>query len=163
MRIRPALWLSGLVLTACSPAPAPVASAPAFNPDDPTVVAAIDSMIAAARDAADDADADRALAALNAVDEVTFLTGGVLLTGKAYISNAFKETYADIRRQKHIPIARKVRLLAPDVALFEGLARGTYQTKTGEISDPVAVGTTALFVRKDGQWRLVHFHQSFED
>ncbi len=153
------LFATALLLASCT-APAPVAAPPAFDPNDPSVVAALDSMVTLAREGADNADADRALAPLNAEDSLTFMTADVLITGKEEILRAFRETYSQIRRQRHAPIARKVRLLSPDVALFVGLARGTFQDAQGAISDPVGLGTTGVFVRRDGVWRLVHFHQS---
>lgn len=153
------LFATALVLASCT-APAPVVPPPAFDPDDPSVVAAIDSMVALARAGADNVNADEALAPLHPEDSLTFLTGDVLITGKDEILTAFRDTYAQIRRQRHAPITWRVRLLAPDVALFVGLARGTFQDSAGTISDPVGLGTTGVFVRRDGVWRLVHFHQS---
>jgi len=153
-------WFVAILVLASCTAPAPSAAPPAFDPADPSVVAALDSMVALAREGADNVNADAALAPLTPEDGLTFLTGDVLLTGKDEVLRAFRETYAQIQRQRHAPITRQVRLLAPDVALFVGLGRGTFQDSSGTISDPVGLGTTAVFVRRDGVWRLVHFHQS---
>lgn len=153
------LFTTALLLASCT-APAPAAAPPAFDPSDPSVVAAIDSMVTLAREGADNVHADQALAPLNAEDSLTFTTADVLIAGREEILRAFRETYTLIRRQRHAPIARKVRLLAPDVALFVGLGRGTFQDSAGDISDPVGLGTTGVFVHRDGVWRLAHFHQS---
>ena len=149
-----------LVLDACStPAPA-AAPAEAFNPEDPAVTAALDSAVAMARAGADAVDAAATLAPLNAEDNLTFMAGDILIAGKEEILKAFRDTYAQIKAQRHVPVARRVRLLAPDVALYSAVGRGTFQDLSGEISDPVGLGTTAIFVRRDGTWRLAHFHQS---
>ena len=140
--------------------PRPAAAPPAFNPEDPAVTAALDSAVGLARAGADEVDADRTLAPLNAEDDLTFMTGDVLIAGRAEILKAFRSTYAEIKAQRHVPLARRVRLLTPDVAIYSAIARGTFQELTGEVSDPVGLGTTAIFIRRDGVWRLAHFHQS---
>lgn len=153
------LVAAALILASCdSPAPAP--AAPAFNPDDPAVTAALDSAVALARAGADAVDAEAALAPLNAEANLTFMAGDILIAGKEEILKAFRDTYARIKAQRHVPVARQVRLLTPDVALYSAVSRGTFQDLSGEISEPVGLGTTAVFVRRDGAWRLAHFHQS---
>lgn len=150
-----------LVLASCGRgAPAPAAAPPAFNPDDPAVMAALDSVVALSRAGADAVNADQALEPLNAEDNVSFMTGDLLITGKDEILKAFKQTYSTIKAQRHVPVGRRVRLLTPDVALYSAIGRGTYQDLSGKISEPVGLGTTAIFVRRDGVWRLAHFHQS---
>lgn len=153
------LVAASLVLASCS-APAPAALPPAFNPDDPAVTAALDSAVALARAGADAVDAEAALAPLNAVDDLSFMAGDILLAGKDEVLKAFRNTYAGIKAQRHVPVARRVRLLTPDVAIYSAIGRGTFQDLSGDISDPVGLGTTAIFIRRDGVWRLAHFHQS---
>lgn len=157
---RLALVAGLLVLASCGSAPAPAAPPPAFNPDDPAVTAALDSVVALARAGADAVNAEQTLAPLNAEADMTFLTGDVLIAGKDEILKAFQRTYATIKAQRHAPVARRVRLLAPDVALYSSVAKGTYQDLSGKISEPVGLGSTAIFVRRDGVWHLAHFHQS---
>lgn len=163
MRIELAtLTLSALVLASCS-APAPAAApAEAFNPEDPAVTATLDSMAALARDAANAADADRALAALNVGEDFTFMSGRLILTGKERILAAFRETYAQVHRQAYAPIGQKVQLIAPDIAIYSALGRGSFQDKDGNVSDPVHIGSSVVFVRRDGVWRAVHLHQSIQ-
>ncbi|HET6278113.1 MAG TPA: nuclear transport factor 2 family protein [Candidatus Polarisedimenticolia bacterium] len=163
MRIELAtLTLSVLVLASCS-APAPAAApAEAFNPEDPAVTATLDSMVALARDGANAADADRALAALNAVEDFTFMSGKLILTGKEHILGAFRDTYAQVHRQAYAPIGHKVQLIAPDVAIYSALGRGSFQDKDGNVSDPVHIGASMVFMRRDGVWRAVHLHQTVQ-
>jgi uncharacterized protein (TIGR02246 family) len=161
MRIELSVLLAAaLALASCGGTPTPAAAPPAFNPDDPAVTAALDSVVALARAGADAVNAEQTLAPLNAEDNLTFMSGDILIAGKAEILKAFQQTYATIKAQRHAPVARQVRLLAPDVALYSAVAKGTFQDLSGAISDPVGLGTTAIFVRRDGVWRLAHFHQS---
>jgi uncharacterized protein (TIGR02246 family) len=161
MRTRlPVFVVATMALASCG-APAPAAAPAAeFNPDDPAVTAALDSAVAMARAGADAVDAAATLAPLNAEDNLTFMAGDILIAGREEILQAFRDTYAQIKAQRHVPVARQVRLLTPDVALYSAVARGTFQDLSGEISDPVGLGSTAIFVRRDGAWRLAHFHQS---
>lgn len=160
MRTQLAGWFAAFTLASCGQAAAPAAALPSFDPNDPTVVAAIDSMVALMREGANEVDADATLSPLNPEGDLTFMTGDVLLAGKEQILKAFRHTYSQIRRQRFAPVARQIRLIAPDVALFVGTGRGTFQDSTGYISDPVGLGNTGVFVRRDGVWRLVHYHQS---
>ena len=161
MRIALPVLVAALVLTSCkAPAPAPAAAPPAFNPEDPAVTAVLDSMVSLARAGADAVNAEETLRPLNAEENLTFMTGDVLLAGKDEILKAFRDTYARIKAQRHVPVARRVRLLTPDVAVYTAVAKGAYQDLSGKISDPVGLGTTAIFIKRDGAWHLVHFHQS---
>jgi uncharacterized protein (TIGR02246 family) len=163
MRIELAtLKFSALVLASCS-APAPAAApAETFNPEDPAVTAVLDSMVALARDGANNADADKAIAALNADDQFTYMSGEMILRGKERILGAFRDTYSQVRRQAYAPIGREVRLIAPDIAIYSGLGTGSFQDKDGNVSDPVHIGVSGVFVHKDGKWRLMHIHQSIQ-
>lgn len=163
MRIEAAvLTVTTLALAACS-APAPSAApAASFNAEDPVVVAILDSMVALAREGANAANADLALGALNPVDDVTFLTGDILLTGKENILIAFRATYSQIQRQRYAPIGRIVRLIAPDIAIYSGIGKGTFQDSDGYVMEPVWLGASCVFAKKDGAWRLVHFHQAVQ-
>lgn len=137
---------------ACQPAP--------FNPEDPAVIATIDSLLKNVMEGAAAADADRVLAFAEGSGELTFVTGDVLLSGLEPIREQFKRTYSGIERQDQTVIEKRVRLLSPDVAVAMVVAEGTYTDKAGWTSDPVGIGTTIVFVKEDGQWRARHAHQS---
>jgi uncharacterized protein (TIGR02246 family) len=143
-----------LGMAACQPAPAP------FNPDDPAIVAAIDSLVQGAMEGAAAVDADRVLAMAEGKGELTFMTGDVLLTGLAPIREQFGKTYSHLLSQKQTLIEKRVRILSPDVAVVMAVGEGTYTDKAGWTSPPVGIGTTIVFVREDGQWRARHAHQS---
>lgn len=141
-------------VTACGPG--------RFNPDDPDIVAAIDSLVAVAMEGARSADADQVLAFAEGEGELTFITGDVLLTGTEPIRSAFKTTYAGIQSQSQTIIEKRVRVLSPDVAVVMAIGEGTYTDKAGWTSPPVGIGTTIVFVRENGQWRARHAHQSIQ-
>jgi uncharacterized protein (TIGR02246 family) len=143
-----------LALAACNPAPPP------FNPDDPAVVAAIDSMVAGTMVGAAAADADKVLAIAEGSGELTFVTGDMLLTGLEPIREQFRATYSGIQSQQQSITTKRVRILSPDVAVVMAVGEGTYTDKSGWTSTPVGMGTTIVFVREGGQWRARHVHQS---
>jgi uncharacterized protein (TIGR02246 family) len=148
------LAVSLLGLAGCKPAPA------SFNPDDPAVIAALDSVVQGAMEGAAAADADKVLAMAEGKGELTFVTGDILLTGLEPIRAQFRRTYRGVRSQEQAIIQKRVRLLSPDVAVVLAVSEGTYTDYAGWTSAPVGIGTTIVFVREDGQWRARHAHQS---
>ncbi|HSE27105.1 MAG TPA: SgcJ/EcaC family oxidoreductase [Gemmatimonadales bacterium] len=141
-------------LAACQPRPA------AVDPEDPTIVAAIDSIMREVMEGAAAADADRVLAAAEGEGEFTFVSGDVALTGLPAIRERFRRTYAMIERQSNVVDERRIRVLSPDVAVLYAVGEGTYTDKAGWSSEPVGLGYTIVFVREQGQWRMRHAHQS---
>ena len=139
-----------LVLAACG--------APRFNPDDPAVTAVLDSLAQTAMEGAAAVDADKVLSI--AANDLTFVTGDVLLSGLEPIKARFHTTYSGLLRQQQTVIEKRVRILSPDVALVIVVAEGTYTDKAGWTSPPVGLGTTVVFVRENGVWRARHAHQS---
>jgi len=131
---------------------------PRFDPEDPAVVAAIDSIVQSMVEGSSNVDADRVLAA--AGDDLTFITGEVLLSGLEPIRARFRETYAGLKSQHQRVIEKRVRLLSPDVAVFLAVSEGTYTDQAGWTAPEVGIGTTIVFVREQGQWRARHAHQS---
>ena len=131
---------------------------PRFDPEDPAVVATIDSIVQSMMEGSANVDADRVLAP--AAEDLTFLTGEVLLSGREPIHARFRETFSGLKSQQQTPIEKRVRLLSPDVAVFMAVSEGTYTDQAGWTSPPVGIGTTIVFVREQGQWRARHAHQS---
>jgi uncharacterized protein (TIGR02246 family) len=146
-----------IVLATCLLATA-ACGGPRFNPNDPAVTAALDSIAQTLMEGAATVDADKVLSI--ASDDLTFLTGDVLLTGLEPIKARFRQTYSGLLRQQQTVIEKRVRLLSPDVALVIVVAEGTYTDKAGWTSPPVGLGTTIVFVRENGVWRARHAHQS---
>ncbi len=131
-----------------------------FDPNDPVVTAAIDSLLTVAMDGAAHVDADKVLSIAEGEGELTFLTGDVMLAGVESIKEDFKATYAGLAGQHQTVIEKRVRMLSPDVAVVMAVSEGTYTDKAGWTSLPVGIGTTIVFVREGGQWRARHAHQS---
>lgn len=141
-------------LAACQAKPA------AFNPDDPAALAEIDSVVSVAIAGSSEVNADKVLSVAEGPAEFTFITGDALLEGLPAIKEDFRETYGGLERQNHNIVAKRVRLLAPDVALYTVVGDGTYTDKAGWTSPPVGLGLTMVLVKRDGKWQAVHAHQS---
>ena len=138
----------------CHSAPAPV------NPDDPDIVAAIEKATAVAIEGAVAADAEKALSVTTKDADFTFITGDTMITGYDNALATFRDTYSMLEKQTNEVISSRVRVLAPDVALVTAVTRGTYTDKAGFTSEPLGLGSTIVFVRRNGEWRAVHYHQS---
>lgn len=146
------LLVAVLALPACQPA--------AFDPQDPEVIAVIDSIASSIREAAERADVDGALASAGGDGQFTFVTGDLVLSGIDTVRQAFQHTYRMVQRQTVTPVERRIRLLAPDVALVINTSEGTYTDNAGWTSPPVGMAMSIIFVRENGQWYARHAHQS---
>jgi uncharacterized protein (TIGR02246 family) len=133
-------------------------AAPTFNPEDPAVVAAIESRLQAVMDGAAKADTEEVVSVL--ADDATFITEDVMLSGLGDIRSRFADTYSGVASQSHTVREKRVRILGPDVALVIATGEGTYTDKAGWTSEPVGLAVTIVFVRQNGVWRAVHTHQS---
>jgi uncharacterized protein (TIGR02246 family) len=145
-----------LALSALACQPKPVA----FDPEDPAAKAQIEAALHEAMAGAAAVDAEKALAVTTKDKDFTFITGDLMLVGYDEILPRFRETYSALQKQHTEITTKKVRLLSPDVAVMTAVGEGTYTDKAGFTSEPVGLGATIVFVRKDGEWRAVHFHQS---
>ncbi len=154
MRILMLATVAGTVLLASCQPPAE------FDPEDPAILAAIDSILEETMEGSRNVDADRVLAMAEGEGELTFITGDVMLSGLDYIREIFRDTYAGIESQEQTIIEKRVRILSPDVAIVMAVSEGTYTDKAGWTSEPVGLGTTIVFVRENGEWRARHAHQS---
>jgi uncharacterized protein (TIGR02246 family) len=147
--------LAALVLaSACRPQPI------AVNPDDPEIVRAVEAILEQAVAAAAATDAEGVLSATTRDDTFTFITGDRMLKGYDESLAAFRNTYALLQGQTNQIVEKRTRVLAPDVVLVSAVSEGTYTDKAGFTSPPVGLGSTAVFVRRGADWRVIHFHQS---
>ena len=143
------------ILSACAPQ-----SSQDFDPQDPEVLAAIESMMAVTMQAAAGVDADGVLAIAGGGADFTLVTGDVMMTGVEPVREAFKDTYDGLLSQEQTMFESRVRLLSPDVAVLSAVGEGVYTDKAGWTSEPVGLGLTVVFVREDGRWTARHVHQS---
>jgi len=154
MHMRMAVAIAGAALLAgCQPA-----QFDPDDPDDPAAIATIDSIVQSMMAGAREVNAGQVLS--GAAPDVTFITGDILLSGLETLQARFEETYAALTSQDQTIIDRRIRLVSPDVALVTAVGEGTYTDKAGWTSDTVGIGTTLVFVREDGAWRVRHAHQS---
>ena len=121
-----------------------------------TVEAILDKAVAAAGAI----DAEGVLSASTRDDTFTFITGDRMLKGYDETLAAFRQTYALLQGQTNQVIERRARVLSPDVVLVSAVSEGTYTDKAGFTFPPVGLGSTAVFVRRGAEWRVIHYHQS---
>jgi len=143
---------------ACSALLAGCQAQTTFDPEDPAIVAAIQSQMQTAMEGAAAVDAAKVLSI--ARDDLTFVTGDVMLSGLDAIRTTFEDTYSGLESQQQTYPEKRVRILSPDVALVLATGEGTYTDKAGWTSEPVGLAVTIVFVRENGVWRAVHAHQS---
>jgi uncharacterized protein (TIGR02246 family) len=147
--------LAALVLAAaCQSQPVEV------NPNDPEIVTAVEAILDKAVAAAAATDAEGVLSATTRDDTFTFITGDRMLKGYDESLAAFRNTYALLQRQTNQIVEKRTRVLSPDVVVVSAVSEGTYTDKAGFTSPPVGLGSTAVFVRRGADWRVIHFHQS---
>jgi uncharacterized protein (TIGR02246 family) len=150
LRLLPAI----VIATACQPQPV------AVNPSDSEIVAAVEAVLDRTVAAAAATDAEGVLSASTKDDTFTFITGDTMLTGYDEALAAFRTTYALLQKQTNQIIEKRTHVLSPDVVLVSAVSEGTYTDKAGFTSPPVGLGSTAVFVRRGGEWRVIHYHQS---
>ena len=143
-----------IVVAGCRPQPASV------NPSDPEIIAAVEAVLDKVVAAAAATNAEGVLAASTRDDSFTFITADRMLSGYDQTLRAFRQTYALLQGQSNRIIEKRTRVLSPDVVLVSAISEGTYTDKTGIISPPIGLGSTALFVRRDSELRVIHYHQS---
>ncbi|MCL7957038.1 MAG: SgcJ/EcaC family oxidoreductase [marine benthic group bacterium] len=157
MRTHALAALAGAALLgACAP-PAPQTD---FDPDDPQVIAAIDSIVGVSLEGARTVDADKVLSMVSETGDFTFVTGDLLLSGLETLREDFEDTYSGLESQSQEILEKRIRLLSPDIAVLTAVSEGTYTDKAGWTSEPVGIGHTIIFVRENGTWRARHVHQS---
>lgn len=129
--------------------------------DDPAITAAIDSLLTVAMSGSAQANAAKVLSIAEGAQHFTFVTGDVLLSGLDSIRARFAKTYSGIKSQEQKVLERRVRVLSPDVAVAMVTSEGTYTDSAGVVSQPIGLGLTVVFVRRNGHWVAEHAHQSF--
>ncbi len=155
MRMMPIAAVAGVVLcmSACAPQ-----SSQSFDPNDPAVIAVIDSLMNNAVQASREVDAVRVMESMGTGENFTLVTGDVMLRGSEAVASSFADTYEGLLRQSSTVDETHTRLLTPDVAVFSAVGEGTYTDLAGWTSEPVGLGLTIIFVLEEGRWvgRVVH-------
>lgn len=142
-------------LPGCSPQ-----DSQSFDPQDPAIIAAIDSIIESTMEAASRVDAQGVLAFAQGGEDFTLVTGDVMLTDLETVEEAFSDTYDGLLRQDQTVYEMRIRLLSPDVVVLSAVGEGTYTDQADWTSEPVGLGLSVVFVREDGGWIARHVHQS---
>ena len=154
-------WILAALVTAAACRSQPNAVNPAaVNPNDPEIVATVEAIFDKAVAAAGAVDAEGVLSVSTRDDTFTFITEDRMLKGYDETLAAFRLTYALLQGQTNQVIERRARVLSPDVVLVSAVLEGTYTDKAGFTFPPVGLGSTAVFVRRGAEWRVIHYHQS---
>ena len=142
MRMMPVAAVAGVMscLSACAPQ-----SSQSFDPNDPAVIAVIDSLMNDAVQASREVDAVGVMESMGTGENFTLVTGDVMLRGSEAVAAAFADTYAGLLRQSSTLEQSYTRLLTPDVAVFSAVSEGTCTDLAGWTSDPVGLGITVVF------------------
>ena len=155
MRMMPVAAVAGVMscLSACAPQ-----SSQSFDPNDPAVIAVIDSLMNDAVQASREVDAVGVMESMGTGENFTLITGDVMLHGSEAVASAFADTYEGLVRRTSTVDETHTRLLTPNVAVFSAVGEGTYTDVAGWTSEPVGLGLTIIFVLEDGRWvgRVVH-------
>jgi len=145
-----------LVFTAaCAPQ-----TSQSFDPEDPAILAVVDSLMAVTMEAAARVDPVAVLRGAGGGEEFTLVTGDVMLTGVETVQEAFTDTYDGLQSQTQTMYESRTRLLSSDVVVYSAVGEGVYTDIAGWTSEPVGLGITIVFVREDGRWTARHVHQS---
>ena len=132
----------------------------AVTANEKETVAAVEAVLDKVVAAAEATDAEGVLSASTKDDAFTFITSDTLLNGYDEALAAFRTTYALLEKQTNQVIEKRVRVLSPDVVLVSAVSEGTYTDQAGFTSKPVGMGSTAVLVRRNGNWQVIHFHES---
>jgi putative ABC transport system substrate-binding protein len=73
---------------------------------------------------------------------------------------AIERRWADGVDARLPQLAQELLAGKPEVVLVTAVSEGTYTDKAGYTFPPVGLGSTAVFVRRGGEWRVIHYHQS---
>lgn len=155
-RLAALLVIALVSLTGCSA----LRSAP-VDPQDPKITAEIDALLQRAMEGAAAADAEKVLAVAEGETDLSFITGDVILTGFDNVKDIFRDSYASVLRQDQTVYRKEVRVLSPEVAILYLVGEGIYTDVGGVTSSPIGLGLTLVLVKRDGEWRVTHAHQSF--
>ena len=155
-------WILAALVTAaaCSQPAAVNPNDPEVNPNDPEIVATVEAILDKAVAAAGALDAEGVLAASTRDDSFTFITDDRMFKGYDETLAAFRQTYELLLGQTNKVIEKRTRVLSPDVVLVSAVSEGTYTDDAGFTFPPVGLGSTAVFVRRGAEWRVIHYHQS---
>ncbi len=145
-----------LALPACAPAGRPLAEVQR--------AAIADTVRRLTREVAEGAgqvSVERAFARFERGTEFAFANNGTASFAPDSVLAQFRRVYRPLRRQDIDLSAWKVTVLGPDAAVVTTHGSYTYTDSTGVTSSPRLLAWTLVWARRDGQWRVLHSHQSF--
>jgi hypothetical protein len=155
MRLNPGAVL--IALAACAPAPAPQAE---LGSAQKAAIADTVTMLASQLfEAENKRDADVFISQATDDPDFRYVSSGNLFPSKDSLSRA---AHARVKSLKSLTYTLKtsgVTVLAPDAAVFTGAYDETAVDSVGK-SLTFRDGWTAVYARRNGQWKIVHGHFS---
>ena len=108
---------------------------------------------------AENVDVDETFRFVLDTDKGAFIADGKLLLTRQDAYELFSKSYAALQKQKIVLDQQHVTVLSRDVAILTGEGRTNVTIKDGPSFDGT-FAMTAVFVRKNGEWKVLHGHQS---
>ena len=145
------------IAVACRPSPGP--SDAAMSDADRTALADTVRMLSQGIfDGASGVDLDATFRRFGTGDNAAHLNGGQRYTRDS-LASLYRSVFANLQRQEIVPDAPTVTVLGRDAAVYSTRGHFVATPKTGApLSSDAA--WTFVWVRMNGEWTLLHSHQS---
>jgi uncharacterized protein (TIGR02246 family) len=128
-------------------------------PDNAAIERAVLAVHAEMTRAGETADADRLFEYMLETDKGSIIQNGVLFATRAEALARVKKNLLGIASLKYNWKRQYVTVLSPESALLIAEGESVFATTAGETVQASFV-QTVVFVKKAGQWRAIHAHQS---
>ncbi len=148
----------GLAVMAACPLCAQGVVQSAAAQDEAAVRSAVSGMMDAVMRSAEKMDVEQIFAPLSHDQKAVFFFGFQPFTRDALIP-FFRQAYGQAKSQSIRLTHTDVKVLGPDAALWLGWGTGRIDWKDGRVTEQ-ALAETWLWQRVDGQWKVIHSHES---
>ena len=127
--------------------------------DSKSIEEAVLAVSAEMTKAGEAADADRLFSYLLETDKGSVIQNGVFMATRREALERVRTNLGRVGKIAYRWKRQDVTVLSPEVALLTAEGETTATTTAGD-TFTVPLAQTIVFVRKDGQWKAIHAHQS---